>query len=225
MTTHPSLRGVLLDVDGTLIDSNRAHASAWRDTLLEFGRDVPVETILPLIGMGGDKLLPRLLDVEAESERGKAFSERRGEVFRERYVPHLRTTPGAKDLIRRLRDAGYRLIIATSAKEEEMNAMLEQVGLDDLITRRTTSDDAEHSKPDPDIIQAALRKAGLRATEAIMIGDTPYDIEAAARAGVPAIAFESGGWSRDGLRGALAVYADPAHLVREFTASPFAAAA
>jgi len=225
MSPHASIRGVLLDVDGTLIDSNRAHAESWHDTLLEFGRDVPAETILPLIGMGGDKLLPKFLGVDAESERGKEFSERRAEVFREHYVPRLRTTPGAAALVKHLRGAGYRLIIATSAKEEEMNAMLEQVGLDDLIARRTTSDDADRSKPDPDIVQAALKKSGLRAHEAIMIGDTPYDIEAAARAGVRTIAFESGGWSRDALAGAVAVYTDPAHLLREFTASPFADAA
>lgn len=220
----PSPRGVLLDIDGTLIDSNDAHAESWRETLREFGRDVPLDTIRPLIGMGGDKLLPRLLGIDADSERGEEFSERRGALFRGRYVPRLRTTPGAKALVRRLRDDGWRLVIATSAKEEELCAMLRQVGLDDLVPQKTTSDDAESSKPDPDIVVAALRKAKLRPADAIMLGDTPYDVEAAARAGVAAIALRCGGWSDERLSGAIAVYDDPAHVLREFTASPFASA-
>lgn len=224
MTGSP-LRGVLLDIDGTLIDSNGAHAESWREALLEFGRDVAVATIRPLIGMGGDKLMPRLLGADAESSEGRAFSDRRAEIFRERYVPTLRKTPGAAEFIRRLKDEGLRLVIATSAKEEEMNAMLEQVGLDDLVRQKTTSDDAERSKPDPDIVRAALDKSGLAAAEAIMVGDTPYDVEAARRAGVAAVALRCGGWSTKHLAGALAVYDDPAHVLREFTSSPFASGA
>ena len=223
--SRSSLRGVLLDVDGTLIDSNDAHAESWRDTLREFGRDIAADTVRPLIGMGGDKLMPRLLGVEADSEEGKAFSERRAAVFRERYVPRLRATPGAGELVRRLRDEGLQLVIATSAKEEEMNAMLAQVGLDDLVRQKTTSDDADHSKPDPDIVRAARRTSRLAADEAIMLGDTPYDVEAATRAGVRAVAVRSGGWDDDALAGAVAVYDDPAHILREFTASPFASGA
>lgn len=224
MTTARTIRGVLLDIDGTLIDSNDAHARAWCDALREFGREVPFDAVRPLIGMGGDKLLPRLLDVDAESERGQAFSERRTEIFFERYVPHLRRTPGARELVLRFKAEGIRLVIATSAKEEEMERMLDGVGLDELVRRKTTSDDAESSKPDPDIVVAALKKSGLEPHENVMIGDTPYDIEAAARAGVAAIGLCCGGWSAADLRGAIAVYDDPAHLLREFSASPFASA-
>jgi HAD superfamily hydrolase (TIGR01509 family) len=218
------LRGVLLDIDGTLIDSNDAHAESWGETLREFGREISADTVRPLIGMGGDKLLPRLLGVDAESREGKAFSERRAEIFRERYVPHLQTTPGAKELVRRLRDAGLKLVIATSAKEEEMSAMLAQVGLDDLVTQKTTSDDADRSKPDPDIVRAALDKGKLEPANAIMLGDTPYDVEAASRAGVGTVALRCGGWDASALSGAIAVYDDPAHLLRELTSSPFASA-
>lgn len=225
MTRSPNhLRGVLLDIDGTLIDSNDAHAESWRETLLEFGKDIPASTVRPLIGMGGDKLLPRLLGVDAESDRGRAFSERRAEIFRERYVPGLRKTPGAAEFVRRLKEEGLRLVIATSAKEEEMNAMLEQVGLDDLVRQKTTSDDADRSKPDPDIVRAALQKSGLAPADAIMVGDTPYDVEAARRAGVVSVALRCGGWEAQDLAGAIAVYDDPAHVLREFTASPFASA-
>src|SRR5688572_20896688 len=191
------LMGVLLDVDGTLIDSNDAHARSWSETLKEFGRDVPAERVRPLIGMGGDKLLPMLLGVESESDAGRAFSERRAKIFRERYVPHLQTTPGAKEVVKRLRAEGFRMIIATSAREEELNAMLEQVGLDDLIEQKTSANDAESSKPDPDIIKAALEKANLAPRTAILLGDTPYDIEAAARASVPTVALLCGGWDTE----------------------------
>lgn len=219
------IHGVLLDVDGTLIDSNDAHARSWHEALEEFGRDVPVDKIRPMIGMGGDKLLPELLGVEADSETGKNFSKRRGEIFRESYVPHLRTTPGAKELIQRLRKEGFTLVIATSAAESELEVMLKQVGLDDLIEKKTSSSDANHSKPDPDIIQAALRKGKLSAEAAIMVGDTPYDIEAATRADVDTVAFLSGGWGAASLDGAVGIYEDPGDLLRRFTSSPFSCAA
>lgn len=218
------VEGVLLDVDGTLIDSNDAHARSWSEALKEFGREIPPEKIRPLIGMGGDKLLPQLLGVDAESETGRKFSERRGTMFRERYVPTLRQTPGAKDLIQRFRKEGFTMVIATSAAEEELEAMLKQVGLDDLIPRKTSSDDADRSKPDPDIIRAALDKGKVAPDAAILLGDTPYDIEAAARAGVDTVAFLTGGWDAESLDGAIAVYEDPADLLRRFTSSPFSCA-
>lgn len=216
------LEGVLLDVDGTLIDSNGAHARSWSDTFREFGYDIPVERVRPLIGKGGDKLLPELTGVTADSERGMALTGRRAEIFRHLYVPTLRQTRGARALVDRLRKEGLRLVIATSANEDELRPMLRQVELEDLLDRKTSSDDAENSKPDPDIIVAALRKGRLTGGTAILLGDTPYDIEAAARAGVPTVALLSGGWDADDLQGAMAIYEDPADLLRHFTASPFA---
>jgi HAD superfamily hydrolase (TIGR01509 family) len=218
------LEGVLLDVDGTLIDSNDAHARSWSEALREFGRDVPAHEVRPLIGMGGDKLLPRLLGVDADSDTGRAFAKRRAEIFRERYVPHLRLTRGARDLVKRLRAEGLKLIIATSAADSELDVMLKQVGLDDLIEKRTSSGDADRSKPDPDIVQAALEKASLSPKTAIMLGDTPYDVEAAARARVPAVALLCGGWDADALSGAIAIYENPTDVVQHFTSSPFSSA-
>jgi len=218
------LRGVLLDVDGTLIDSNDAHARSWSDALREFGRAVSPDDVRPLIGMGGDKLLPRLLGVDAESDVGRRFAKRRAQIFRDAYVPHLRLTSGARDLVKRLRAEELKLIIATSAAESELNVMLEQVGLDELIEKKTSSADADRSKPDPDIVQAALAKAGLSPAAAIMLGDTPYDIEAADRACVPAVGLLCGGWTADALSGAVAIYEDPADVVQHFTSSPFSRA-
>ena len=208
-----------------MIDSNDAHARSWSEALKELGRHVPPEKIRPLIGMGGDKLLPELLGVVADSQPGRAFSKRRAEIFRERYAPHLRLTPGAKELIQRFRGERFKLVIATSAAESELETMLRQVGLDDLIEQKTTSSDAERSKPDPDIVQAALEKVGLSPRAAILLGDTPYDVEAAARAAVDTVALLSGGWDADALSGAIAIYEDPADLLRRFTSSPFSCAA
>jgi HAD superfamily hydrolase (TIGR01509 family) len=218
------LDGVLLDVDGTLICSNEAHAQSWSEALKEFARDVSADEVRPLIGMGGDKLIPMLLGVDADSDEGKAFSKRRAEIFLKSYVPKLRTTRGAKELVQRLRRERLRLIIATSANESELNAMLRVVGLDDLIEEKTSASDAESSKPDPDIIRAALEKGKLSPPTAILLGDTPYDIEAATRAGVDTVALLCGGWDADALRGAIAIYEDPADLLAHFTSSPFACA-
>jgi HAD superfamily hydrolase (TIGR01509 family) len=218
------LDGVLLDVDGTLVDSNDAHARAWSEALSEFGHRVPATEIRPLIGMGGDKLLPTM-GVDPESTVGKAVADRRGAIFLERYVPQLRPTRGAKELVARLKLEGLDLVIATSAREEELEAMLRQVGLDDLVKKRTSADDAENSKPDPDIVHAALERAKLSPTGALLLGDTPYDVEAASQAQVKTVALLCGGWDADALSGAIAIYEDPADLLRHFTSSPFASAA
>ena len=216
------LEGVLLDVDGTLIDSNAAHAESWSDTFREFGYDIPATRVRPLIGKGGDKLLPELTGVEADSERGKALTDRRAEIFKVSYIPRLRQTRSARALVDRLRKEGLRLVIATSANEDELRPMLEQVGLTDLLTAKTSSDDAENSKPDPDIILAALDEGGLTPATAILLGDTPYDIEAGRRASVDTVALLSGGWDADALQDAIAIYEDPEDVLRHFTASPFA---
>jgi HAD superfamily hydrolase (TIGR01549 family) len=215
------VRGVLLDVDGTLIDSNDAHAKAWEDTFREFGYAIPADVVRPLVGMGGDKLLPRLTGLDHEGEVAQRMSARRSEVFKTMYLPALRAFPGAHDLLARFKGAKLQLVIATSAQRDELAALLEQAGLEEIVEQQTTSSDADHSKPDPDIIRAALEKGGLDADEAVMLGDTPYDVEAASRAGVPAVALRSGGWPDRQLDGALEIYDDVAHLAREFERSVF----
>jgi HAD superfamily hydrolase (TIGR01549 family) len=181
-------RTVLFDVDGTLIDSNGAHAAAWAQALNEHGIQVSVGEIRPLIGMGGDKLLPAVAHVEESSSRGELL-----ECLREREID---------------------LVVATSAGDREMHALLEQGGLADLFSAHTSKDDAAESKPDPDILLAALARCKAQVASTVMIGDTPYDIEAADRAGIAAIALRCGGyWSDADLRGAIAIYDDPAALL------------
>lgn len=215
-------RVAVLDVDGTLIDSNDAHAEAWVETAAEFGHRVEFAHVRRLIGMGGDKVLPRLTGLDEESPEGRRITERRGELFRERYLPRLSAFPDARALLERLRGDGWRLVVASSASEEDLGKLLEQAGVADLVEERTSSSDADASKPEPDIVEAALRSAGVGAEGAIMLGDTPYDVEACRRAGVPIVALRCGGWDDEALEGALAVYHDPADLLERYASSPFA---
>ena len=214
-------RAVLLDVDGTLVDSNDAHARAWVDAFTEFGRAVPLERVRPLIGKGGDKLMPEVTGVDPESDEGKRIDQRRSAIFKERYLPHLKPFPLAKELLERMRAEGLTLVVATSAKKEEMEPLLEICGATELVSRRTSSDDAENSKPDGDIIAAALKRAKVGAREALMLGDTPYDIEAASRVSVATVALRSGGWEDVALEGAIAIYADASDLLHRYETSPF----
>ena len=212
----------LLDVDGTIIDSNDAHARAWVAAFAEAGHRVDFDVVRPMIGMGGDKLMPAAIGIEHDSEVGKRITERRWEIFRERELPSLRPFPSARELLERMRDDGYTLVVATSARDEEMEALVRAAGVADLLDAATTSSDASRSKPDPDIVRAALDRATAEPRDAIMLGDTPYDVEAAVRAGVPIVALCSGGWRPHELRGAAAIYADTRELLREYDRSLFA---
>ena len=224
--TDPSRRptGVLLDIDGTLLDSNDAHAQSWVVVFKRHGYDIGFERVRPLIGKGSDKLVPELTQLDSEAGNGKQMVDERSALFLREYLPRLQPTRGAREAVQRLRDEGFCLVVATSASGDELDQLLRQARVDDLIDRATTSSDAESSKPDPDIIQAALKKGKLDPRAAIMLGDTPYDIEAAARAGVPTIALRCGGWWDDAaLAGAVAIYDDPEALRADLARSPLAA--
>ena len=206
-------RTVLCDVDGTLVDSNGAHADAWTQAFAEHGIDVNVNDVRPLIGMGADKLLPAVAQIEASSRLGRAVASRKKMLFNA-LLPNLRPTHGARSLLEYFRDQNIVAVVATSADDREMRAILEQAGLEKLFAAHTTKDDAAESKPDPDIVHAALMRAGGAPESTVMVGDTPYDIEAAHRAGLAAIALRCGGyWPDDELRGAVAIYDDPAALL------------
>jgi phosphoglycolate phosphatase-like HAD superfamily hydrolase len=216
---------VILDVDGTLVDSNDAHARAWVDAFAAEGVTVAFDRVRRAIGMGGDKLMPAVSGIEKDSPEGQRISDRRARIFKERELPGIRAFPGVHALAERLVDDGYVLSVASSAKDDELRPLLERAGVLHLIAANASSDDAEHSKPDPDIVVAAFKAAGVDASRAIMIGDTPYDVAAAGRAGIQIIALECGGWRREELNGAIAVYADPAHLLSRYGSSPLAALA
>jgi HAD superfamily hydrolase (TIGR01509 family) len=217
-------RAVIFDVDGTLVDSNDAHAAAWQQALEDFGIARDLADVRRLIGMGGDKLLPALTGISSESEQGKRIVERRGQRFRDEYLPTLRPFPEVRALLARLAADGFRIGVASSAKEDELKALLDVAGVADLIFRQTSSDDVESSKPDPDAVHAALAKLHVPSTAAVMIGDTPYDVEAAKRAGVASIAVRCGGWGDADLAGARAIYDDARDLLSHYTPRIFGAA-
>ena len=216
------IRAVLFDIDGTLLDSNDAHAHAWLDALRGHGKDVPFDLVRSKIGKGGDKLLMEVAGIDDESPEGKLLGERRVAVFKAHYLPDLGPTPGGRALIERLRARGLARAIVTSASGDELADLMRQAAVVGMFDALITSDDAENSKPDPDLVTAALEKLGVGPREAVMIGDTPYDITAAARAGVSTIAFRSGGWKDRDLDGAIAIYDHPADLLARIDQSPLA---
>lgn len=211
------LSALLSDIDGTLVVSNDAHAKAWADALRQFGYDVPAERVRRLIGMGGDKILKRIDEkLNEEEEPGKSIEAVRLQIFLDRYVAGLEPTPGAVALLEQLGSRGILRVAATSANEKEFEEIAAVAGIAGYIDLATTSDDAARSKPDADIVQAALDKAKAGARDALYLGDTPYDIEAAHRAGVRVIALQCGGWSAGELAAAEAVYETPADLLAHF---------
>jgi HAD superfamily hydrolase (TIGR01509 family) len=216
--------GVIFDVDGTLVDSNDAHTRAWVEALREHGRPAEPERIRRLIGMGGDKLLPAAAGLSADSPEGKAIAERRGRIFRERELPHVKAFPGSHELLRSLKARGFLLAVASSAEKEELEPLLRIAGAEGLLEGKASGDDVERSKPDPDAVSVALRRLGCVPGEAVMIGDTPYDVEAARRAGVDCVGFRCGGWGDDDLAGVIAVYDGPLDLFHRLDASALAAA-
>ena len=207
------LQGVLFDLDGTLIDSNDANARAWVEAMNDYGYPQPIEEIRRMVGMGSDNLILRALGLKKDDEIAKQIANQHSILLKANYLADLKPANGAKALVQRLHDEGFRLVLATSGKSDEADAMLELLGIAALIDVRATIDDAQNSKPAPDIILAALEKSGLSADEVVLIGDTPYDIVAGQGAGVSVIAFQSGGWHGADLDGAVAVYADPASLL------------
>jgi HAD superfamily hydrolase (TIGR01509 family) len=216
-------RAVIFDIDGTLVDSNDAHARAFVEAFAEQGVAVPIGKVRRLIGMGSDKLIPAATGVSYESDRGRSLADRKKEIFKEKYLRDLKPFPRVRELLEELRRRGLHLAAASSAEPDELKALLKIAGASDLLESRASSGDAEESKPDPDIVLAAVKKTGLGPAECLMVGDTPYDVEAAGRAGVPIVALRCGGWRDEDLRGTVAVYQDPADLLKNLDRLPLEA--
>ncbi len=221
-----AIHGVILDVGGTLVESNDARAHAWVEALAERGHSVPFERIRPLIGIGGDRLLQAVAPgVSPRSAEGRRLLRRVGELFVERHAQGLRGTPGARALVERMREEGLRLVVASDAEPSEVEALLRAAGVDDLLDERFTAADLEHSPPLLDLVELARCKIGLAPQSGMMLADTPYDIEAAARAGMRTIALRCGGYGDRDLTGAVRIYDTPADLLAAFDTSPLHKAA
>jgi HAD superfamily hydrolase (TIGR01509 family) len=215
-----AFRAVIFDVDGTLVDSNDAHAAAWVQAFLESGLHVDPASVRRSIGMGGDKLMPIVSGIDADSPRGRQLSARRTEIFEREHLPSLRAFPRAFELVSTLRERGRMLAVASSAKRRELEILLTITGLNTLLEKKSSGDEVEDSKPEPDIVLAALEQLRVPAAETVMIGDTPYDVTAATRAGVATIALRSRYWKDADLAGAIAIYDDVADLMKQLDSSP-----
>ena len=219
------VKAVIFDIDGTLIDSVDLHAEAWREALRHFGHDVPFEQVREQIGKGGDLLMAALLPEEEVRRRGKEIEEYRLDLFKREYLSRVKPFPSVRELFERIKADGLRIALASSAKKEELERYKQIAGIEDLVDAETSSDDAEKSKPHPDIFEAALdRLEGIAADDAIAVGDTPYDAQAAGKAGLRTIGLLCGGWPEGELReaGCIAIYRDPADLLRHYDQSPLA---
>lgn len=218
-------RAALFDVDGTLVDTNDLHAVAWRETFLKFGFDLPFDKVRGQIGKGGDNLIPALLP-DLDEPRREEMEAARSELFKRDYLPRAAPFPGVRDLFERLYADDVRIVLASSAGEEEVHYHLELIGAADLVTATTSKDDVESSKPCPDIFQAAMAKiAPIDRDRVIVVGDTPWDAEAATRLGLSMIGFRCGGFADEALiqAGARALYDGPGAMLADYDRSVFAA--
>lgn len=215
--------GVMLDIDGTLVLSNDAQAQAWVEAFAAFGHELEFDRVRPLIGMGGDRIIPKFLPGFSDQEgEGKKIADRRKELIMDKFAPNLAPAKGSRDLVIKMQQQGLRLLIASSATSEELSVLLKVAQVEDLLSQdeATTSNDAEASKPEPDLIEVALDRLGIQAERVVMIGDSPYDIEAAQKVGVETIAFRCGGFNDEQLEDAIAIYNDPADLLEHYDDSP-----
>ncbi|MDO9708701.1 HAD family hydrolase [Paracraurococcus lichenis] len=216
------MKAVLFDVDGTLVDTVDLHAESWVETFRHFGHEVGFDAVRAQIGKGGDQLMPVFLPEEVVERQGKEMEGFRKELYMSRLIQRAQGFPGVADLFRRIRADGRRVVLASSGKPDELEHYKTLLGIGDLVDAATTSEDAEKSKPHPDIFLAALD--GLPPEEAIVVGDSPYDAEAAGKAGLRTIGLLSGGFPEKDLRGAgcIALYRDPADLLAHYDESPLA---
>jgi HAD superfamily hydrolase (TIGR01509 family) len=197
----------ILDIDGTLVDTNYHHAIAWYRAFRQHDVILPIWRIHRHIGMGGDQLVAALTDDATEEEKGDDIRTAEKALYMA-LIEEVEPLAGARDLIERLKGDGKTVVLASSAKPDEVEHYLDLLGARELADGWTTSGDVEQTKPQPDLVHAALEKAGADAGDAVMLGDTPWDCKAAEAAGVPTIALITGGFSEDELRdgGAIAVF-------------------
>ncbi len=217
-----TLDAVLFDVDGTLIDSVDQHARAWADTFAYFGIDAPYAAVRAQIGKGGDNLMPVFVAPDRLERIREALEEYRSALFKRAYLPTIRPLPGVRDLFVRLRRDGRRVVLASSGKQWEVEHHMRLLKIEQLVDAYTTADSVEHSKPCPDIFAAALAKlAPLGADEVLVVGDSPYDMEAAKRVGIRSIGFRSGGFPDEALieAGAAELYEGPEDLLANLETS------
>jgi HAD superfamily hydrolase (TIGR01509 family) len=213
----------ILDIDGTLVDTNYQHAIAWYRAFRQSGVVVPIWRIHRHMGMGGDQVIEALTDERTEEEKGDEIRSAEKALYMA-MIEEVEPFDGAVELIKRLKDAGKTVVMASSAKEDEVDHYLDLLEVRELADDWTTSADVERTKPNPDLVQAALEKADTEPGDAVMLGDTPWDCEAAARAGVATVALMTGGFAEEELTeaGAVAVFESIPELLERVDETPLA---
>lgn len=210
----------LLDVDGTLIDANYQHALAWYRAFREHDIVLPVWRIHRAVGMGGDQLVPALVGAQVDEQKGDEIRDTRDGIYKREFIDEVAPLEGAHDLIAALKERGVRVVLASSSPEDEIDRYLDLLEAREIVDAWTTKDDVDATKPAPDLVVAALEKAGTR--NAVMVGDTPWDVEAARKAGTETVCVITGGWSKQELReaGAVAVFESAAELCERLDETP-----
>lgn len=216
------IRAVIFDLDGTLVDSNELHVEAWDRAFRHFGRVFSREALHQQVGKGADQYLPAFLTPEEIKSFGKDLDDYRSELFKDEYLPRVRAFPKVKELLGRLKDDGRKVALATSGKKQELRVYKKIAQIEDLVDCEMTADDANHSKPEPDLFASSLHKLGDQdAKDVIAVGDTPYDAEAAGKLGIRTIGLLCGGFKEADLRsgGAVEIYRDPSDLLNHYMTS------
>ncbi|WP_375454222.1 HAD family hydrolase [uncultured Methylobacterium sp.] len=219
------MKAVIFDIDGTLLDSVDLHAAAWVEAFRHFGIETDGRTVRSQIGKGSDELMPVFLSETQIREQGEAIAAYRSDLFKERYLDRVKPFPGVRALFERLRADGTTIALASSGKRAEVERYQEILGIADLVDVATSADDAERSKPHPDIFQAALKRLpGIAREAVVVVGDTPYDAEAASKAGLATVGVLCGGFPEADLSaaGCIAIYRDPQDLLEGYASSPLA---
>ncbi len=210
------IRAVVFDVDGTLVDSVVLHAQAWQEAFRHFGTEVDLEEVRNQIGKGGDHLMPLFLSREKIDQEGKEIEKYRKQLFEDKYMGQVKPFPKVRELFQQLEKDGKKAVLASSAKGDELQKYKKIAGIEDLLDEETSADDADKSKPEPDIFLAALDKIkDIPPGEVVVVGDSPYDAEAAGKAGLQTIGVLSGHFSEEQLRnaGCFKVYRDVAQML------------
>lgn len=214
------LKALIFDIDGTLLDSVNLHAQAWAETFAHFGYSVPAEDVRMQIGKGGDQLLPVYLSKAELEQKGDEIQKFRGDLFKRKYRPQVKVFPDVRALFEKLNADDYKVGLASSSKGDDLEYYKKLAQIDDLLHVETSSEDAEKSKPHPDIFEAALDRLGssVKPEEVLVIGDTVYDVEAAGKIGIKSIGVLCGGFDEKSLRkaGALAIFKDPSDLLARY---------
>jgi HAD superfamily hydrolase (TIGR01549 family) len=213
------IKAVIFDIDGTLVDSVDFHARAWQETFRHFGKEIPYEQVRHQIGKGGDQLMPVFFSKEELEDLSSEMEKYRGELYKRDYLPRVRAFKGVRELFQKIRDDGLRLALASSAKQDELGTYKKIANIEDLVEEETSADDADKSKPHPDIFEAALERLGdTEAHQAIVVGDTPYDAEAAGKINLRTIGVLCGGFPEAELKaaGCVQIYQDPADLLARY---------